>query len=48
MIDAVGLDGNVVDDPLHPAVRIVLRSEEVVERRYVVVDDVVAFEIKIN
>jgi hypothetical protein len=48
VIGTVILDGYVVDDPLHPAVGVVFRSEEVVEGRDVVVDDVVTLEIKIN
>ena len=43
----VGGDTDVVDDLLHPAVRVLGRSQEIVEGRDVVADDVVVFEIEL-
>ena len=48
VVGAVVLERDFVDDPLHPAVGVLIRSEEVIEGRDVVVDDVVSFEIKID
>ena len=47
-IRIIGRDPDVVDNPLHPAVDVVGGREEIVEGRYMVVDDVMLVEIKLN
>ena len=46
-LGVVGRDADVVDDPLHPAVGIVRSSKEIVERRNVMADNIVIFEIQL-